>query len=76
MRHRGGARKRIVRLALTGAAPPSGTPVLAGETLVGALGSAVEGRALALVRLDRIEDARLAGLPLTAGAVGVEVEAD
>ena len=75
MRHRGGARKRIVRLALTGAAPPSGTPVLAGETLVGALGSAVEGRALALVRLDRVEDARLAGLSLTAGGVGVEIEA-
>ncbi len=75
MRHRGGVRKRIVRLALAGAAPERGTPVVAGETSVGTVGSAAGGRVLALVRLDRVEDARAAGQPMTAGGVGVEVEA-
>jgi folate-binding protein YgfZ len=75
MRHRGGVRKRILRLALAGAAPERGTPVLAGEIAVGALGSAADGRALALLRLDRVEDARAAGLALTAGGVGVKIEA-
>jgi folate-binding protein YgfZ len=74
MRHRGGARKRIVRLTFAGAAPEQGTPVLAGETSVGALGSSVAGHALAMVRLDRIEDAATAGRPLTAGGIGVAIE--
>jgi tRNA-modifying protein YgfZ len=71
MRHRGAARKRIVRLALAGPAPAPGAPVLAGEATVGALGSAAAGHALAMVRLDRIEDARDA--PLTAAGVGLSV---
>jgi len=75
MRHRGGVRKRIVRLVVTGAAPEPGTAVLAGETPVGTLGSAAAGRALALVRLDRVEEALGAGQALTAGGVGVEIEA-
>jgi tRNA-modifying protein YgfZ len=74
MRHRGGARKRIVRLTFSGAAPEQGTPVLAGETSVGALGSSVAGSALAMVRLDRLEDAATAGRPLTAGGIGLAVE--
>jgi hypothetical protein len=75
MRHRGGARKRIVRLAFAGAAPERGTPIMAGDLAVGALGSAAaDGRALALVRLDRVEDARSAGRALTAGGVAVEIE--
>jgi len=74
MRHRGALRKRTVRVALSGAAPALGTPVLAGETPVGTLGSAANGLALALVRLDRVEDARTAGVALTAGGVGVRIE--
>jgi folate-binding protein YgfZ len=75
MHHRGEARKRIVRLTVSGSAPEPGTPLLAGETPVGTLGSAAEDRALALVRLDRVEDARAAGRTLTAGGVGVAIEA-
>ena len=74
MRHRGGARKRIVRLTFPGPAPEQGTPVLAGETSVGALGSSVAGRALAMVRLDRVEDAATAGRPLTAGGIDAAIE--
>jgi folate-binding protein YgfZ len=76
MRHRGGVRKRIVRVALAGAPPPPGTPVVAGDAQLGALGSAAAGRALALLRLDRVEDARAAGIALSAAGVGLAVEAD
>jgi hypothetical protein len=74
MRHRGTSRKRIIRLALAGAAPAPGAPVLAGETPVGTLGSAAGGLALALLRLDRVEDARAAGRGLTVGGVGASIE--
>ena len=74
MRHRGGARKRIVRLTFAGDAPGQGTPILADETPVGALGSSAAGRALAMVRLDRVEDAATAGRPLKAGGIDVAIE--
>ena len=73
MRHRGGARKRIVRVKLAAPGAPVGAPVLAGETLVGSLGSSAGADALALLRLDRIADAESANR-LTAGGVGVEIE--
>jgi folate-binding protein YgfZ len=76
MRHRGGARKRIVRLALSGAGPEQGTSVLAGEVAVGTLGSCAEGRALAMVRLDRVEDARAAGAALTTGGIDATIVAE
>jgi tRNA-modifying protein YgfZ len=74
MRHRGGARKRIVRLILSGAAPERGTPIMAGEATIGAFGSSADAHALAMVRLDRLEDAQAAGQGLTAGGVAVLVE--
>ena len=73
MQHRGGARKRVVRVALEGPAPASGTPVLDGDLPVGTLGAASGGFALALMRLDRVEDARAAGRRLKAGDAIVSV---
>ncbi len=73
MKHRGGVRKRVVRLRLDGPAPPPGTAVLDGELPVGALGSSAGEAALALLRLDRVEAAEQAGRPLTAAGVRVEI---
>jgi folate-binding protein YgfZ len=75
MHHRGEPRKRIVRLRLSGAAPAPGTPLLAGETTVGTLGSSQGDAALALIRLDRVEDARAVGKTLVAGACIARVDA-
>jgi tRNA-modifying protein YgfZ len=72
MRHRAGLRKRIVRLRVQGAAPAPGTLVLDGDLVVGTLGSAAGGFALAQMRIDRIEEARAAGRVLTAGGAPVE----
>ena len=54
MKHRGEARKRVVRVRLAGAAPAPGTPVTDGALAVGALGAAAGDKALALLRLDRV----------------------
>lgn len=69
--HRGTARTRTVQISYDGFAPEAGTPVMAGEKEVGMLGSTAAGRGLAVLRLDRIEDALAAGLPLMAGGVPI-----
>jgi hypothetical protein len=67
MEHRGTARKRIVGVEGEHPLPPSGTEIMAGSTPIGTLGS-VSGRSgLALLRLDRAEEAQAAGLPLRTG---------
>ncbi|HVP99556.1 MAG TPA: folate-binding protein [Roseiarcus sp.] len=71
MRHRGSARKRLVKVKVAGEPPAPGTPVMDGEIAVGTLGSSAGGVALAMLRLDRVEDAKAAGRGLTAGGVGV-----
>ena len=71
MKHRGTARKRVTRVKLDGPAPAPGTPVMDRELTVGALGSSSGREALALLRLDRAEEAMAAGRTLSAGGVGV-----
>lgn len=69
MEHRGNVRTRIVPVAYDGFAPDAGAAVTAAEKQVGTFGSSAGGRALAMLRLDRAEDALTAGDALVAGAV-------
>jgi folate-binding protein YgfZ len=71
MRHRGTGRKRVARVRLASDAPPPGTPVVDGEFPVGTLGSSSGREALAMLRLDRVAEAKAAGRGLSAGGVGV-----
>jgi folate-binding protein YgfZ len=71
MKHRGGARKRVVRVALDGPAPAPGAAILDGELPVGVLGASAASEALALVRLDRVEEAQAAGRALMADGARV-----
>jgi folate-binding protein YgfZ len=73
MEHRGIARKRIVGVEGEGPLPPSGTEITAGGAPVGTLGSVSEHSGLALLRLDRAEEAKAAGLPLRAGEATVDL---
>ena len=73
MQHRGGARKRIVRVKLDGAAPAVGTTIVDGELPVGTLGGASGREALALVRFDRVEEAVAAGRALKAEGIGLRL---
>jgi folate-binding protein YgfZ len=69
MQHRGTARTRIVPVMFEDFAAEAGTPVMAGDKQVGTLGSSANGRGLAMLRLDRVEEAMAAGVPLTAGGL-------
>jgi folate-binding protein YgfZ len=71
MEHRGTARSRIVPVAVTGELPPKGTPVTAGGKPIGSMCSGAGDRALALLRLDRLEEALGQGAPVMAGAAAI-----
>ena len=74
MRHRGGARKRIVRVRFAGPPPPAGEAVKAGEAMIGVLGSSSGAVGLALIRLDRLAEAKAGGRALAAQGVEIAVE--
>jgi folate-binding protein YgfZ len=71
--HRASARSRLVPVTYEDAAPLPGLPVMAGDKQVGHVGSAAKGRALAMLRLDRVADALAAGTPLTCGGITLSV---
>jgi tRNA-modifying protein YgfZ len=72
MQHRGTARKRVV---IVEAESPlqTGSDVLLGEAAIGTVGSVSGTRALALLRLDRAEEAQRKGATLTAGGEPISV---
>ncbi len=67
MQYRGTTRNRVLRVALDGVAPPPGAIVMAGETRVGVMGSSSGAHGLALLRIDRAEEAAQAGQALLSG---------
>jgi len=73
MEHRGIARTRAVAVRYAGAAPPAGASITAGERQIGTMGSAAQGRGLALVRLDRAADALARGERLLAGNAAIDL---
>jgi len=75
MHHRGGVRKRFCIARFEGSSPLTvGAPVLAGSAAIGTLGTSADGHALALVRLDRLEDARQSGETLTVEGEAIRIE--
>jgi folate-binding protein YgfZ len=73
MEHRGTARKRVVPIEGAGALPPPGTGIEAGAMVLGTLGSVSGRHGLALIRLDRAEEALKAGVALRAGDVTITI---
>jgi tRNA-modifying protein YgfZ len=71
MKHRGTARKRVARVKLMDEPASPGTPVLDGALAVGTLGSSSGREALAMLRLDRVQDAKAAGRELSASGIGL-----
>ena len=71
--HRASARNRVVPIAYDEFAPISGLPVMAGDKQVGTLGSTAKGRGLAMLRLDRVADARAAGASLESGGIAIRL---
>jgi folate-binding protein YgfZ len=73
MEHRGRIRTRVVPVSYAGSPPQIGTPVRAGGKAVGTMGSTAAGRGLALLRLDRVEEALTASLALEADGIRLEL---
>jgi len=73
MEHRGTARKRIFGVEGEGQLPMPGTEIMAGSMAIGTLGTVKGNFGLALLRLDRAEEAKAAGTPLRAGKVTIAV---
>ena len=73
MEHRGTARTRTVPVRYDGTAPAAGTSVTAGERQIGTFGSSADGRAVALLRLDRVSDAMAQGESLAAAGVALHL---
>lgn len=73
MRHRGTARRRIVAIDAKAALPDPGAEIVAGGRPLGRLGSAADGHAIGLVRLDRLRAALDADESVQAGSAEVTV---
>ena len=71
--HRGTARKRVVPVDIDGPRPEIGAPVMAGDVEIGAMGSAIPGRGLALLRTDKAQEAIADAKTLTAGGVPIRL---
>jgi folate-binding protein YgfZ len=66
MKRRGEIKKRMLPIAFEGSPPPAGAEILNGELRAGEVLSGMEGGAMALVRLDRIDGAlTVDGRPVT-----------
>ena len=73
MQYRGTTRNRVLKVMLEGAAPRPGAIVVAGETKVGVMGSSAGAKGLALLRVDRVEEAGQAGQALTSEGTRLRV---
>jgi hypothetical protein len=71
--HRASARSRIVPVAFEEFVASSGLAVMAGDKQVGTLGTAANGRGLAMLRLDRAADAITGGTALTCGNLTIRL---
>jgi tRNA-modifying protein YgfZ len=69
MEHRGTARRRVVPVEGEGPLPSPGSNIEVGNMPIGTIGSVSGASGLALVRLDRAEEALARGIPLTAAGV-------
>jgi tRNA-modifying protein YgfZ len=73
MEHRGGARTRVVPIAYEHGAPLGGVEVKIGERAAGFLGSTANGRGLAKIRLDRVEEGLALNEKLSAGNIPIRL---
>ncbi len=72
MKHRNLVRKRVTPYRAPGGAPAPGQSIRAGGIEIGVTGSAIGEEGLALIRLDRLADAKEKGDAPTVGGVALE----
>lgn len=75
MKRRATTRKKFCPVAFEGAAPAFGAVIAAGGAEIGSVRTGTDGRAIALLRLDRAQDAMNKGVALTADGKTVHLTA-
>jgi folate-binding protein YgfZ len=75
MKRRATTRKKFCPISFDGEAPPFGAVVTAGAAEIGSVRTGVEGRAIALLRLDRAQEALDKGETLSAGGKSLRLDA-
>jgi folate-binding protein YgfZ len=70
---RNSARKRILKIRFDGPTPGPGTQIMIGETSIGEVGSTAGSEGLAMLRVDRVEEAKADGTAVTAGGAAITV---
>jgi hypothetical protein len=73
MKHRAAARRRFFVAEFAGEAPAPGTPIISEERELATFATGANGRALALVRLDRWAEAEAKRAPVTADGREVQL---
>jgi hypothetical protein len=73
MKHRAADRKRLVIAETDDTIPPPGTIIEAQNAEIGRFATGRNSRALALVRLDKLESAEAAGIPITTPSMAVRL---
>jgi tRNA-modifying protein YgfZ len=71
--YRNSPRKRILKVHFDGPPPLPGSEVMMGEISIGQVGSTAGSEGLAMLRLDRLQDAKSAGIRLMAGDASLDV---
>lgn len=66
-KYRGLVKRRLARVSLNGPAPGVGTPIMLGDREAGELRTSFDGAGLALLRLDKLDEAAAGGGMLLAG---------
>lgn len=74
MKHRGLARKRVAKYHAQGGAPAPGEAIRAGAVELGVTGSRLQEEGLAMIRLDRLDDALASGATPVAAGVDLSFE--
>jgi tRNA-modifying protein YgfZ len=72
VQHRGSARKRVVTFRVVSGTAKTGDVVTAGDVALGTIGSVARDRVLALVRVDKLQEALAAAHALRAGDAEIE----
>jgi folate-binding protein YgfZ len=73
MKHRAADRKRMIIAETDDTIPPPGTIIEAQNTEIGRFATGRDKRALALVRLDKLESAEAGGTPITTPSMAVRL---
>jgi folate-binding protein YgfZ len=75
MKRRATTRKKFCPVSFEGEAPPFGTAIIAGAAEIGSVRTSIEGRAIALLRLDRAQEALDKGETLSTGGKALHLAA-